>query len=219
MAKVKSTRRYDASGRQAQARRTREAILDAAQRQFVEGGYAATTVAAVAREAGVSVETIYKGFGGKPGLVRALYDRGLVGRGPVPAYLRSDAVREQETDPAAIMREWSTITSEVASAVTPIRLLMRSAAATDADIAALLSATDQAHLERMRDHARVLAGRGYLRQGVTVEEAADVLWVCSSVELYELLVRKRGWSLPRFAEFLADFMIGTLLPRDPAPGG
>jgi AcrR family transcriptional regulator len=216
LAKVKSKRRYDSSGRQAQARRNREAILDAAERQFLEGGYEATTVAAIAREAGVSVETVYKGFGGKPGLVRALYDRGLVGQGPVPAYLRADAVRDQEADPAAIMREWSVITSEVASMVTPIRLLMRSAAATDADVAALLRATDDRHLERMRDHARLLAERGQLRQDVTVEEAADVLWTCSSVELYELLVIKRGWSLPRFAAFLADLMMAALLPRDPA---
>jgi AcrR family transcriptional regulator len=217
LAEVKRKRRYDASGRRAQARRNREAILDAAERQFLAGGYAATTVAAIAREAGVSVETIYKGFGGKPGLVRALYDRGLAGPSPVPPYLRADAVREQETDPAAIMRQWSVIATEVTSTVIPILLLMRSAAATDADMAALVAATDQARLERMRDHARVLADRGFLRQGVTVEEAADVLWTCSSVGLYELLVLQRGWPLPRYAAFLADMMVTALLPRDATP--
>jgi hypothetical protein len=40
----------------------------------------------------------------------------------------------------------------------------------------------------------------------------------SWVKLYELLVLKRGWSLPRFAAFLADFMIAALLPRDPGTG-
>jgi AcrR family transcriptional regulator len=213
MATVKRTRRYDSSGRQAQARRNRDAILDAAQRQFLQGGYGATTIAAVAGEAGVSVETIYKAFGGKPGLVRAVYERGLTGRGPVPAYDRSDAMREREADPETIMRNWGRLTAEVASVVTPIRLLMRSAAATDPDMAALLDASDDERLERMRHHARFLQERGYLRQGVTVAEATDVLWTCSSVELYELLVLKRGWSLPRFAEFIAAFMIAALLPR------
>jgi hypothetical protein len=85
-------------------------------------------------------------------------------------------------------------------------------------MAALVSATDQARLERMREHARFLAGRGHLRQGVTVEEAADVLWTCSSVGLYELLVLQRGWSLPRFAAFLADFMVAALLPPAAAAG-
>jgi hypothetical protein len=54
--------------------------------------------------------------------------------------------------------------------------------------------------------------RGYLRDGVTADAATDILWACSSVELYELLVRQRGWSLPRFAQFVAEFMITSLLP-------
>jgi AcrR family transcriptional regulator len=210
---VKRKRRYDSSGRQAQARRNRETVLDTAERQFLQGGYAATTVAAIAAEAGVSVETVYKAFGGKAGLVRAIYDRGLGGRGPVPAYERSDAMRERETDPETIMRNWGTLTTEVASVVTPIRLLMRSAAATDPEMAALLEASDRERLERMRHHALFLQQRGYLREGVALAEATDVLWTCSSVELYDLLVLQRGWSQRRFAGFVADFMIAGLLPR------
>ena len=214
---VKRTRRYDASGRRVQARRNRETVLDAARRQFLDGGYAGTTVAAIAREAGVSVETVYKAFGGKSGLVRAIYERGLIGRGPTPAYQRSDEMRARETDPRTIMREWGVLTTEVAAEVTPIRLLMRSAAATDPEMAALLDESDGERLERMRHHARFLDQRGYLRDGVTVSEATDVLWTCSSVELYELLVLKRGWPDQRFAQFVADFMIAALLPTSPQP--
>ena len=213
MEQVKGTRRYDSSGRQAQARRNREAVLDAAERQFLRNGYAATTMATIAREVGVSVDTIYKAFGGKPALVRAIFERGLKGRGPVSAYERSDAMRERETDPKTIMREWGRLTTEVASVVTPIRLLMRSAAVTDPEIAALLRDSDKERLERMRHHARFLQRRGYLREGVTVAEATDVLWTCSSVEIYALLVLERGWSMPRFATFIADFMITALLPH------
>jgi AcrR family transcriptional regulator/transposase len=137
---LREQRRYDSIGRQAQARRNREAILDAAQRQFLEGGYAATTIAAVAAEAGVSVETVYKAFGGKPDLVRAIYDRGLAGREPVPAYRRADEMREPETDPWAIMRNWGRIASEVSSVVSPIERLVRATAASDPDMAALLQA-------------------------------------------------------------------------------
>ena len=77
MARVKRPRRYDSSGRQEQARKSREAVLQAAQREFLARGYARTTVATVARKAKVSVETIYKAFGGKPGLVRALVERAV----------------------------------------------------------------------------------------------------------------------------------------------
>jgi AcrR family transcriptional regulator len=212
MANVKPKRRYDSTGRQAQARRNREAILDAAQRQFLEGGYAATTIAAVAAEAGVSVETIYKAFGGKPGLVRAIYDRGLAGREPVPAYQRADEMRERESDPRAIMRNWGTIASEVSSIVSPIERLVRAAAASDPDMAALLRAHNDLRERRARHHARFLKERGYLREGVSVAQATDILWTCTSDELYDLLVVQRGWSLPRFARWLADFMIAALLP-------
>jgi AcrR family transcriptional regulator len=223
MSHVKSKRQYDSTGRQAQARRTRDEVLDAAERQFLAHGYAATTIAAIAAEAGVSVETIYKAFGGKSGLVRAIYERGLTGRGPVPAYQRSDEMRAHETNPQTIMRKWGLLTTEVASMVTPIRLLMRSAAATDPDMSAVLKDSDSERLTRMRHHARFLAERGYLRDDVTVAEATDILWTCSSVEIYELLVLQRGWSPRRFARFIADFMIASLLPdseaNDAAPGG
>ena len=212
MVAVKTHRRYNSSGRQEQARRSREAVLDVAERLFLDLGYAATTVAAIAQQAGVSVETIYKAFRGKAGVVRALYQRGLSGRGPVPAYQRSDQMRAKEIDPRAIMREWGVLTAEVASVVSPIRLLIRSAALVDPEMAELLKSNDDERLERMRHHARFLKKRGYLRSGVKVKEATDVLWTCSSVELYELLVIQRGWSQPRFAQFVAEFMIATLLP-------
>jgi AcrR family transcriptional regulator len=212
MASVKSTRSYNSSGRREQARRTREAVLDTAQRLFLEEGYAATTIASIARGAGVSVETIYKAFGGKAGLVKEIYERGLGGRGSTPAYERSDAMREQESDPWTIMQKWGVLTAEVAAEVTPIRLLIRSAAIAEPAIALLLDEIDQERLERMHHHAKFLKERGYLREGVSLAEATDILWTCSSAELYELLVMKRGWPRRRFAGYVTDFMIATLLP-------
>jgi len=214
MTHVKTRRTYDASGRQERARRSRVTVLDVAEAQFRAHGYAGTTVAAIASEAGVSTETIYKSFGGKAGLVRALHDRGLAGRGTVPAYERSDQMRERETDPHAIMREWGLLTAEVASVVTPIRLLLRSAATTDPAMAELLAESERERLARMRHHARFLKRRGHLRADVTLTEATDVLWACSSTELYELMVMQRGWSLRRFARFITDFMVAGLLERD-----
>jgi AcrR family transcriptional regulator len=212
MTDVKPRRRYDSSGRQAQTSRNRAVILDAAQRQFLEGGYAATTVAAVAAEAGVSVETIYKAFGGKSGLVRGIYDRGLAGPDPVPAYQRADEVRDLGTDPRAIMRGWGTIASEVSAVVSPIVRLVRAAAAADPEMAALLQDHNDRRQARARHHARFLKRRGYLREDVSLAQATDIIWTCTSDELYDLLVAQRDWSPARFARFLADFMITALLP-------
>ncbi|MEO6201212.1 MAG: helix-turn-helix domain-containing protein [Cryobacterium sp.] len=214
---VKSRRRYDSRGRQAQARRNGNAILDVAEEKFLQAGYFSTTVAEIATESGVSVETIYKIFGGKSGLVRAIYERGLGGRGATAAYERSDEMRLYETDPESLMRKWGALTAEVASEVTPILLLVRTAAATDEGMAALLLESNKQRLERMEHNARFMQSRGFLRDDVSLEEAIDVMWLNSSPELYELLVLQRGWSLERFARFVGDSLAGALVRRTVGP--
>jgi AcrR family transcriptional regulator len=210
---VKTRRRYDSSRRRQQALRTREAILEAARRLLLGGGYAGTTIASIADAADVSVETIYKGFGGKPGLVRAIAEKGLEGVGPIPAERRSDEMRTLERDPSKVMRRWGTFTTEVAPLAAPIGLLVRTAAATDPEMAALLEELDHARLVRMEHNARQLFERGDFREGVTLEHARDVLWTYSSPELYELLVLRQGWPLERYGQFVAEGMIAALLPR------
>ncbi len=215
MSPVNRTRRYDSSGRAAQALRNRSAILDTARRQFLERGYAITTIASIAQEAGVSVETVYKAFGGKAELVRSIYERGLAGRQQASAYQRSDEMREREANPRNILRYWAGLIAELGPEVSPIRLLMRSAAAADPNLADVLKDSDDERLQRMRHNARFLAMRGYLCPGVMPTEAADVLWTCTSAELYELLVVRRGWSLRRFERFVGDIMIAALLAPEP----
>src|SRR4051794_28535108 len=117
-------RRYDRTGRQDQARQRQQAVLDAAESLFFELGYAATTVAGIAAASGVSPETVYKYFGGKTGLVRALRGRALQGLGDVPAEQRSDRLRDL-ADPRAIVRGWAQLAAEVAPKVAPILLLVR----------------------------------------------------------------------------------------------
>jgi AcrR family transcriptional regulator len=214
MAEVMRRRRYDASGRRAQAGRNRAAVLDAAERRFLADGYAATTVAAIAAEAGVSVETVYKAFGGKPGLVRTIYERALAGRGAVPAFERSDAMRERERDPRAIMRNWGELAAEVSSGVSPIVQLVRAAAAGDPELAALLAAAGEDRQHRASHHASFLDRRGYLRQGVSAAQAADLIWTATSDELYDLLVNQRGWSPERFGQFVGEFLSAALLPAE-----
>lgn len=212
MAEVKTRRHYDASRRREQAARTRDAILQIARDQFVEHGYGGTTVAGIATAAGISVETVYKAFGGKAGLVRALWQRGLAGHGTVPAPVRSDALSATETDPVAVLHGWGQLTTEVAPQVAPIMLLIRAAAATDPEMAALLAEADDQRRTRMRHNARRLQRRGWLRPGVTLAQATDILWTYSSTELYDLLVSKSGWPIKRYGKFVGDALVAALLP-------
>ena len=211
-AKVKRARRYDSTRRQDGAQRRRAAIVESASRLFLREGYFGTTIAKIAQDAGVSEETVYKAFGNKIALVRAIRDQALAGAGPVHAERRSDRMQASESDPRRIIRGWGVLTTEVAPRVAPVLLLLRQAAASDPELARLQAEMDAARLTRMTHNAQTLLKAGHLRPGLDLDEAADVLWTYSSPELYELFVIRRGWGAERYGRFIADAMIAALLP-------
>ncbi len=208
--KGKADRSYDASSRRDRARQQHEAALVEAARLFLERGYSATTVESIAQEAGVSAATIYKSYGGKVGLVRSLCERALRGDGSEPAQERSDALRSRD-DPRTVIEGWGTLASEVAPRVSPLMLLLRAAAETDSEAATLYTEIADARLDRMAANARYLIDGGHVRPGVTIEEARDVLWMCTSPEFYDLTVRQRGWSNQRYGRLVATTITGSLL--------
>jgi AcrR family transcriptional regulator len=207
---VKANRGNHAPTRAERARRTREAVIDAARRLFLQDGFAATTIAAIAADAGVSVETIYKTFGGKPGMVRAICRQALAGAGPVPAETRSDDLQRIETDPRTIIRGWGGLTTEVAPRIAPVLLLLRAAAVNDPEMAELQNEISDQRLARMTHNAEGIAE--HLRPGLSIAETGIILWTYSSPELYELLVLKQGWNLQRYGTFIADAIIAAVLP-------
>jgi AcrR family transcriptional regulator len=203
---------YDRTRRRARAAQSREAILDAASGRFLADGFSATTISSVAVEACVSVDTIYKAFGGKPGLVQALCERALAGAGTVPAETRSDAMQAATQDPRRLLHELGTLTAEVAPRIAPLLLLLVTAAETDEEVARLRADLDSSRLTRMTRVATVLAGKSPLRAGLSIDEAAQVMWTYSSPELYQLLVIRCGWSADRFGEFVGEALTAALLP-------
>jgi AcrR family transcriptional regulator len=213
-APVKTKRPYDSARRKEQARQTRASILEVARRRFLADGFAPTTVATLAADVGVSVDTIYKSFGGKAGLVRAICEQALVGEGPVPAESRSDALQSTEVDPRAIIRGWGVLTAEVAPRVAPVLLLIRDAATADPEMTSLQAEMDAQRLDRMTHNARNLAKAGHLRKDLTVKQAGEIMWTYSSPQLYELLVLIREWSPQRYGAFIADAMSAALLPTE-----
>jgi hypothetical protein len=142
--------------------------------------------------------------------VAASWRRGLAGEGPIPAPERSDRMSSDLSDARAIITNWGELATEVMPMVAPILLLIRAAATTDTDMAALLADTDAQRRARMRTNARVI--KAQLRAGLTLSTAADILWTYSSPDLYDLLVLRGGWSLRRYRRFLVDGMIAALLP-------
>ncbi len=210
---VKRTRSYDSSGRQAQARSTRAAVLAAARHAFLERGYVPTTVAAIAGDAGVSVETVYKAFGNKAGLLKAMFDVAIVGDDePIPLQQREMVARIQaEPDGHRKVHMYCTEYVVRAERAVPVQLLVRDAAASDVGAAGVLEQLRQERLSGMTAFAQHLSDAEVLRAGVSATDARDVLWLFTSAEVYEKLVLERGWTPSRFGAWLTQQLVAALL--------
>ncbi len=204
-------RPYDATTRRKAAADRRRAIVAAARTRFLRDGYAATTVAAVAEDAGVSVETVYKAFRNKPGLVRAVWDQALEGLGDVTAEARSDAVLERHEDARQVIREWAQLSAEVGARAAPVMSLLRSASLVDAEARDVHVRIEQARTRRMRHIARRLHDAGHLRPGLSVAHAADVMLAFTGW-LYEPLALQNGWSQEEFVDLVERTLAAALLP-------
>jgi AcrR family transcriptional regulator len=211
---VKPRRPYDASRRQEQARRSRLAMLEAAHRLFLERGYPATTMPAVAAGAGVSVQSVYKAYGNKPALLKGVFDVAMAGDDePVPMLQRAALGRvRDEPDPRRKLRLYGEFVAAVAPRHVPVQLLARAAAATDPEAAGVWEQLQAERLAGLTLFARALHDAGHLRPDVPMEEARDLLWTCNSPETYDLLVLQRGWTPERYGRWVADALTAALLP-------
>jgi AcrR family transcriptional regulator len=211
---VKPRRRYDSSRRQEQARLNRAAVVQAAHQLFLERGFAATTMPAVAATADVSVQTVYKAFGNKPRLAKAVFDVAIAGdHEPVPILQRASLGRlRDEPDPRTKFRLYGEFLAEVAPSHVPVQLVIREAAATDPEARTVWEELQTERLKGMTLFARALHDEGHLRPGVSTNEARDVLWTYNSAELFQLLVLERGWSPKRYGRWVADALTAALLP-------
>lgn len=184
-----------------------------ARRLFLDRGYASTTVADIAAEAGVSVETVYKAFRNKPGLVKAVVDVSIVGDDePVPMLQRRRVQRmREEPDPRRKFVMYGEHLAESAPRSVPVQLLVRDAAASDAGAARVWQQLVAERLEGMTVFAGILHDAGHLRPGVSIDDARDVLWTHNSAEIYDLLVVQRGWTPERYGRWVADALAAALL--------
>jgi AcrR family transcriptional regulator len=205
-------RRYDSSRRQDQARRTRREILEAASGLFSDRGYGATTMGDIAERAGVSTETVYAAVGPKPEVLKQVIDVAIAGDDlPVPLNER-EVIHEIEAAPTARAKFvlFAALIRSILGRTTPLWLALEQGAGQDAELAMLLEIATAGRLEGMTEAAANLVETGTLRDGVTEDEARDVLWVASSPNLYRLFVIDRGWSPERYEAWLADFMMAML---------
>jgi AcrR family transcriptional regulator len=212
---VNTHRRYDNARRTEQAAQTRASILTAARELFLVQGYARTTVAAVAEQAGTAVDTVYAAVGRKPDLLRALVESAISGEDrPIPAEEREYVQRLRAAkDADEILAIYSEAVTAIQERLAPLFLTLRDASPTDEDCAALWRAISNRRADNMRLLARQLRATGRLRSDLTDDEVADVFWSTNAAEYWDLLVTQRGWTPKRFTWWLRDAWTRSLLVR------
>lgn len=213
---VKPRRPYESRRRREQAEETREQILAAAGSLFRKEGYAGTTMGAVARAAGVAVETVYRNFGGKRALFRAVIEAVLAGgsaRADVPVEQRP-AIRAviEEPDPRRQLALYAATQPGIHRRSGPLLRALHGGSATDPELRKVWEEMESWRLDGQGRFVGMLAQKGVLQPGLGIEEARDVVWTLCSLAVHDLLVVERGWSAERYQEWLTESLICALLP-------
>jgi len=207
-------RTYDGSNRARQARETRRRIVEAAAELFVRDGYAATSIAAIAAEAGVAVPTVYASLRNKAGILRAVVQLTVRGDDEAVPLEERAAWRELEAeeDPRRRLARFASLHREVCDREAAVFAQLDAAAGADPEATAMLAEHDRLRYSTQRRLARGLHRRRELKPGMSAREAADVIWTLASERTYLALVRDRGWKPGHYERWVAEQLVAALLP-------
>lgn len=191
----------------------RLAIIEAAGRLFVQRGYAATSIDAIAEAAGVGRATVFTSVGGKAALLKAAYDIAVVGDDqpiPLPDRPWAQHVRDGATQRERISR-YAEMVTVVDGRYAPIYEAFRGAASADSEVRQLWREIRTERRGGAGRFVRLIRDLGPLRDGLDLEAAADVVWILNDPGLYHQLVLEQGWSPAAFCTWLAETMQNQLL--------
>jgi AcrR family transcriptional regulator len=207
----KSARRaYKSLTRQRQAHETRRRIIEATRQLLETKGYAGMTIEAVARQAEVSVQTVYAVFGSKTGILAELLNQATFGA----EY--EDIVQQtlEEKDPETRLRGAARIARQIHDAQRAGFDLLRGAGVVAPELARLEQERERIRYERQEQMIVSLRSAKRLRPDLSPRTARDILWTLTGCDVYRMLVRERGWSSEKYQDWLADTLVRSLL--DPA---
>jgi TetR/AcrR family transcriptional regulator of autoinduction and epiphytic fitness len=190
---------YHSPLRARQAAETRETVLGAATRLFTARGWAGTTLAAVAAEAGTAVETVYSAFGSKSGLLIAAIDVAIVGDdGEEPLVERPEFVGLGVGERSARLARAARIITRALEGAVPLMGALREASASDA------AASTRLHDYETDRRAVIAAGLQLIRGDKAPDPLVDSMWALASPEVFTKLTRERRWSVAHYERWLVD---------------
>jgi len=209
---VEVKRRYDVSGRQERARARRRAVVVAAKELFERDGFRATTLAAVADRGGVSVKGLYKSFGSKAALAKAVFDFVIAGDDePVSVADRPEQrAMLEEPDVRRKIEMFIHAVARRQQRSAKVQILIRDGRHVDDSLIPVWRQLSEEGLTAMTMIGGHLAGTGQLRAGIELDEVRDVLWNYLAIDTYERLVLERGWTLDRYSDWMTRTIIAAL---------
>jgi AcrR family transcriptional regulator len=188
--------------------------VEAAARLFVRDGYAATSIAAIAQEAGVAVPTVYAGLKNKAGVLRAVVDLTVRGDDEAASLASRAEWREMERehDPRRQLALFTRIHRAICDREAAVFAQLEAASGADPEATQMLAEHDDRRFQTQSRLARSLRRHESLKPGMTAREAADVIWTLASERTYLALVRDRGWKPEKYERWLAGQLEAALLP-------
>jgi AcrR family transcriptional regulator len=201
------SRTYKSPVRQRQAHETRQRIVEATRLLLQSEGYAGMTIEAVARQAEVSVQTVYAVFGSKTGILAELLNQATFGAD------YEDTVRRvmEETDPEIRLRGAAEIARQIHDAQRTGFDLLRGAGVVAPELARLEQDRERIRYERQEVMIASLRDAKKLRPGMSYRAARDIFWTLTGGDMYRMFVRERGWSSRKYQDWLADTLVRCLL--------
>jgi AcrR family transcriptional regulator len=206
-------RPYDAALRRAQSAETRRRIVEAGRALMLDRGYRATTIAAVAAEAEVNVDTVYALVGRKPTLLRELIEQAVSGTDHAVVAEEREQIQAilAEPDPAVKLALYAKAMREIHARMAPLFLALRDASSTEPEAKSVWQEISDRRATNMRKFIGDIRKSGRLRAGLSLNDAADTVWVMNSPEVYVMLTVDRGWSPARYERWLAESWVRLLL--------
>jgi AcrR family transcriptional regulator len=206
-------RPYDNSRRLAQVRATRLQLIDAAKELFLQHGYPGTTLESVAGAANVPVPTLYRLFGSKRELLKAVLEVSFVGDDEPVSFVDRPAVQAAlaEPDPAAMLNAFAAIAKEFMGRASGILHVLSTAAQVDAETGELLA---EIRRQRYTGQSRIVTAlieRAALDPTLDPVEATDFVYLLWSPESHRTLTVERGWTPEQYESWLARALRSTLL--------
>ena len=202
--------------REQRARRTRDRIVEAATRLFLDRGYVATTVDALARDAGVATATVYQAFGTKEAILAAGLDFTIAGDLEPVAVLDREWVRAVRGEPDPVQRLRLVIhnTTEIAARTAPIKEVMRDAAAIEPSIRDLIQQDHEGRYKTQQTLVEVLLAESAGHSGSRGPSAVDTFFTLVNSDVFRLFVGHLGWTIQEWREWLYQLLSRDLFEPD-----